>query len=408
MAIAKRGKTYHLRVRLFDGKVNGVKTPAKTKAEAKRIEMALMTACRSGDYRALDPVSREVCVRLFRNQGWEIPPDLADEEPIRDELTVWKACEIFLKYPEIRDCPGRWRHECALIHAIERFGQHRPLRNIWIPQLKRYQVERLNEGAAPDTVNREFSTLSKLFSVMMELQMVDSNPVRLVRRLSTKSSERQVYLSFSDVSRIAGHCPVWFQPVIWSAYYTGMRRGEIFGLTRRQVDIVERMILLDPDDTKEGLWKRVPIHKELVPILRQTLQVASLETGRLFLVQDRKGIRPPSLEGFKNPWPRACEALELERPWPRFHDLRHTWKTNARRSGMDPEIREAIMGHATRQRSVSERYGHISDQELIQAVDSLTFDHGDTQILVVGGRNAKRVYKACTKRPEKKKGHATP
>ena len=78
MAIAKRGRHQYLRVRLFGGKVQGVKTPAKTKAEAKQIEMAVVTACRSGDYRALDPVSREVCVRLFKNQGWEIPPDLED------------------------------------------------------------------------------------------------------------------------------------------------------------------------------------------------------------------------------------------------------------------------------------------------------------------------------------------
>ena len=79
MAIAKRGKHYYLRVRLFDGKVQGVKTPAKTKAEAKQIEMAVMTAVKSGDYRALDPVSREVCIRLLKNQGLELPPDLVGD-----------------------------------------------------------------------------------------------------------------------------------------------------------------------------------------------------------------------------------------------------------------------------------------------------------------------------------------
>ncbi len=62
------------------------------------------------------------------------------------------------------------------------------------------------------------------------------------------------------------------------------------------------------------------------------------------------------------------------------HGLRHTWKTNARRSGMDPEIREAIMGHVGRARSVRERYGQISDQELLKATNLLTFDHGETEI----------------------------
>jgi hypothetical protein len=53
---------------------------------------------------------------------------------------------------------------------------------------------------------------------------------------------------------------------------------------------------------------------------------------------------------------------------------------NARRSGMDPEIREAILGHKDRVLSVSERYGRISEQELIQAIDILTFNHGETEI----------------------------
>ncbi len=100
----------------------------------------------------------------------------------------------------------------------------------------------------------------------------------------------------------------------------------------------------------------------------------------------RAGSRSPGKDTIKNPWPRACEALEeeklLQKPFPRFHDLRHTWKTNARRSGMDPEIREAILGHSTKQRSVSERYGYIDDGELVGAIDGMTFDHGETKILV--------------------------
>ncbi len=63
-----------------------------------------------------------------------------------------------------------------------------------------------------------------------------------------------------------------------------------------------------------------------------------------------------------------------------FHDLRHTWKTNARRSGIDPEIREAIMGHWFRERSIAERYGRIGDQELVTEIDKMTCDHGPSEI----------------------------
>src|SRR5208283_2394423 len=98
MAVSKRGKTWHFKNRIF-GKQVGVGTKAKFKAEAERIEMAILTACRSGDYRSLDPASREVCIRVFQNQHWQMPTDLGSEELVSEELTLWKAIELCLKYP---------------------------------------------------------------------------------------------------------------------------------------------------------------------------------------------------------------------------------------------------------------------------------------------------------------------
>ncbi len=271
-----------------------------------------------------------------------------------------------------------------MVHLVEKLGKDTPVKSIWVPDLKKYQIERINEGAAPGSVNWELSSLSKLFSVMTELRLVESNPVRLVKKLSGKSGERQVYIGHEDFQSVLDQCPLWFRPIAQTAYYTGMRRGEILGLTRKRVKLFKRIILLGPEDTKERHWKRVPIHLNLVPIIEECMKVTSLETDALFLLLDRKGVRVPSLEGVKNCWPRACEALELEKPWPRFHDLRHTWKTNARRSGMDPEIRESILGHWFREKSVSERYGRMSDDELVRSIDLMTFDHGRTEIFVAG------------------------
>jgi len=49
---------------------------------------------------------------------------------------------------------------------------------------------------------------------------------------------------------------------------------------------------------------------------------------------------------------------------------------------MDFQIAESIMGDWFKGKSVNDRYGRISDQELIQAIDRMTFDHGETEILV--------------------------
>lgn len=389
MAVKKRGKVYYLRIRPFDGKLINLKTMAQSKAEATKIERALLTALGAGDYRGLDPVSRETCVRLFKNQDWEIPPDLSDSEPT-EELTLWKAMQLCMKYPEIKNSQNRQRHEYSFVRLIEKLGKGFPVKKIWIPEIKQYQIERLNEGAAASTINKEKSALSRMFQVLMDLRMMDVNPARLVKNLNEKAGERQVYISSDHFLMIADKLPVWMRPIVQTAYYTGMRRGEILGLSRKHLKLGRRMILLGPDDVKEGQWKRVPIHDDLVPILEEVLKVHSLGADHLFLIEGR----PPCRHSLRKPWVQAMKEIGLD-PAPHFHDLRHAWKTNARRSGMDPEIRESIMGHWYRGRSVNERYGRISDTELLRAIDGMSFDHGETEIQV-NSQKKKKPTEAAT------------
>jgi len=75
---------------------------------------------------------------------------------------------------------------------------------------------------------------------------------------------------------------------------------------------------------------------------------------------------------------------------------------------MESEIREAILGHSSRQRSVRDRYGFLADQELREAIDAMTFDHGDTVILVATGTGKKKRtdgIKTVSNHVPKKKGH---
>ncbi len=386
MAVMKRGDNLYIYFRPFKDKKIGVRLPDGTgKIAGRRIETALLRACRTGTYEDLDPVSKEVCVRMFANQRWQFPEGLAPEGKPQPELTLWKAAEMFLKYADIRNTPGRWRHEIALSNIIAYFGKKCPIKGLWVPELKQYRAERLSQGIKPSTVNREISTLSRLFGVLIELQVMETNPCRLVRRLNERASQRQVYISFQDFQRILDVCPDWYKPIVQVAYFSGMRRGEIVSMKRDRVKLSRRLILLAPDDTKEADWKRVPIRLELVPVLEECLKVTCLKSDHVFLINDEKGIRPASLEACKNPWRRQIAKLGFENKQ-HFHDLRHSWRANARRSCMDPVIAEAILGHWHRERSVNERYGRLSDEELLRAVDSMTFDHGETEIVVSQGK----------------------
>lgn len=389
----KRGE-FHLNFRPFKTKTIGVKLPLDVtgKKEAKRIEQHVLDACRSGDYRALTPMERAVCINMFDNQKWQIPRDLRTDDEPRSELTFWETCALFLRSPAIVNYRYRWRHEIALNNLAEKLGEDTPLRDIDWHRLESYRTARLAEGKVPGTVNREISTFSKLFTTMRKLKQVEGvNPASELepRTLSTEDREREVYLSLPHVERIAAKCPIWFRPIVWTAFYAGMREGEIVGLERHQIDLAERMIYLGAGGTKEGHKKRVPIHRDLAPILEQVLDAPPLlGEDRIFLVRDSDGVRITRKDTVKNPWPRAVEALGIfqDSPGePRFHDLRHTFVINAAESGVPEPIIDMITGHAGRKKSVHELYrGRPTYRFLRDAVDTVTFDHGETRI-VVGG-----------------------
>jgi len=77
---------------------------------------------------------------------------------------------------------------------------------------------------------------------------------------------------------------------------------------------------------------------------------------------------------------------------------------------MDPATRNFICGHSSR-RVVEDLYIHLSDEELLKAVDSMTFDHGWTQLDItapaepIGLENKSGSTMATFSQP-KKKGHA--
>ncbi|MFH1117273.1 MAG: site-specific integrase [Pseudomonadota bacterium] len=379
MSVIKRGKVYHIRFRPFDGTLITVRTPAESKTRAMQIERAILTACHARDYRALNPEERAVCISMFENRRWEIPSDLGDSKPVKEELTLWRAVEIFLNYPGIKESPTKERYIYALRHVIGWIGKDKPIKSLWVPEIRLYQSNRLTEGASPSTINKECGTLSRLFGVLVELQFLDANPVRLVKKLSEKSGQRQVYLSFQDVHRIIDGTSDWFKRFVLTAYYTGARRGELMSLTRKQVDLAGRIMRFGPQDTKERNWKRVPIHRDLIPVLEECSKVRSFETDKFFLMQDANGTRPVHKEAIKSQWRRRVDKLGFD-PAPHLHDLRHTWRTNARRSGVNEQIAESIMGHWFKGKSVNDRYGYISDQELVQTIDRMTFDNGETVI----------------------------
>jgi integrase len=62
--------------------------------------------------------------------------------------------------------------------------------------------------------------------------------------------------------------PGYLMPVLLCAYHTGMRLGEILGLTWDRVDLKAGFIRLKEAATKTGDARSIPIGRELGEVLR--------------------------------------------------------------------------------------------------------------------------------------------
>ncbi len=272
------------------------------------------------------------------------------------------------------------------------------MKDLWTDDIRRYYAHRIAGGASPNTIGHEVSTLSAIFAVLIDCKQktgITANPCDHVRgnnslSLNFASRERSAYWSRDLINAITTVwstttrrplCPEWLSPILWTAYYAGMRLNEVLGLQRHEIHLDKRMMFLTTldQDLKEGKPKRVPIHRELEPVLQKALKIRAFGIDTVFLISDHHGTRAVKKDTVELAMRRIVKVLNPE-PRFSFHDTRHTFKANCRRSGIPEAISERIVGHSDKSLAISERYGEISDQEFVEAIDRLTVNNGISMI----------------------------
>ncbi len=390
MGVMKIGDRHYVSFKWQGHRIRTV-TPARNETEAKKIERAVKTAFKIGSFGHLDPDSLEVVMRTYQNKGWVLPPELARPEP-EEELTLIRAIKEYLQ----ADTKHRAeRNIYAIDRLVEHFGEHFPLAEIKIPQIKGYRKAR-GDKVEHGTINREVGVLSGIFRVQIEKQVLDFNPCMMVQGLP--ENQRDSYLSWEDFNRLLEHS-WWVHDLLFMLYYTGMRFGEVVNLRWEMYKPERRMLILPAEATKEGKSlkkvrlraKRVPLRKEAYDLLESPRKGDGEKVihamGLIFTYSGRyqghcgthQG-KPITRSMIRKAWDGALRKSGIEGL--QVRDLRHTWKTNAQRSGMDSTLRNLVVGHSSN-RSVEDRYIRVSDEELLRAVDAMRFDNGWTELDLV-------------------------
>jgi len=261
-----------------------------------------------------------------------------------------------------------------------------------------------------ETVNHLRSFARRALNWAKAEGQIPRNPVDDVKRLPVPKRLPQ-FLRFHEVRPVLQALSPIFQGIIAVAVYSGLRKGEILGLRKVDVDLKARLIYVgrsyDKDTTKNGKAEAVPIATELVPylegaiarscsnllfpradgtmmsrwtpladVLRSALARAGIVTSFRHVCR-RKGCG--HVEQAADARPRRCPSCNMKL-WPRaqvreirFHDLRHTTASLLMMSGANPAAVQRILRHSD-PRITTEVYGHLSPEYLRREIDLLTFN----------------------------------
>jgi integrase len=273
--------------------------------------------------------------------------------------------------------------------------------------VKRYVDQRQRQGASNASINREMAALKRMFN-LGKGDKVAQIPVFPHLR---ENNIRTGFVDDHDYDKLAAACTkqgLWMRGLFETAYRLGWRKEELLNLRVGQVDLLNRVVRLEPGQTKNGRGRTAPIDNTLYVWLQQC--VIGKDSDRYVFSRDSLGVRP--ICDCRDAWYEVCceggvgrmlcrvcstpivsgncstcqqERTSKEQVYEGLilHDLRRTAIRNMVRAGIPEKISMTISGHETR--SIFDRYdiGSASDLEIArQRMNSRTVPitvHSDTE-----------------------------
>ena len=258
----------------------------------------------------------------------------------------------------------------SLGRFVRAFGTELPLADVTAKRISAYKAERAvtvlarrprrAQYLAPATVNRELAALRHLLALAArEWEVLERIPsVRLLK----EPEGRLRYLTAAEIEQLLTACDgsqnTHLRSIVTLAVHTGMRKGELLGLTWDRIDFARGVMKLEK--TKTGRRREVPMNRAAYDAL--SALPGPKDAGRLF--RKTSGAAWGSI---RTAFERACRAAGLENF--RFHDLRHTAASQLLMRGATlPEVRD-VLGHSDLKMTL--RYAHLSPAHLRSAVARL-------------------------------------
>jgi len=337
-----------------------------------------------------------------------------EELPSESKTKLTELCEWWLKN---RCNPRREHLERA---RLKRYVLNGPLGKLQVRQVTPEVVEDTlrqmeRDELSPSTINGLRSLLRTIYTTARKApepyRFRGMNPILDVQSWAVPKKVQET-LRAEEVNVLLPYVPDYWLGVFVTALYTGMRKGEIFGLRKRDVDLNANLIVVsrsyDQETTKGKHADAIPIAPPLKPfleaamaaspselvfpdpegkmrlkeadpekVLRRAMGRAGLVEGYEFVCRRCKARRQePHTWRFPDCEERFCPTCEM-RLWPKaiprqmkFHSLRHTVATLLLRAKVPMQHVQRILRHTDIKLTV-DTYGHLVVEDLHDSVGTL-------------------------------------
>jgi len=281
-----------------------------------------------------------------------------------EDRTFKEMMEKYMTEYSIPQKASAERDQSSLTHLSPFFG-HLTLLEITPKLVSQYKASRRSEKASPCTINRELALAKHAFShAIKEWEWLNENPVKSVS-MEKEPASRDRWLTYLEEEKLLGLSPEWLKEILVFALETGCRRGEIFSLQWRDVNLFQKVITIF--GKKTGERRGIPLTERAFELLqakgKTSIQARSIN-GLVFTHPTGQKV---NINTFRGAFARAIEKAGIEDF--RFHDLRHTFASRLAQAGIDPYTSQRLMGH--KNFATTQRYAHHYSESLRNGIEAL-------------------------------------
>jgi integrase len=329
----------------------------KSKAEADRAVALAVSAQTRGAW--VDPALATITLATYAQRWFEERPQLRP-----------RTVELYEGLLRLHILPSLGRIELGRINTS--------LVRRWHAQLL------AGEKPGASTVAKAYRLLHAILDTAIADGLIATNPCAIKGAGVERAKERPV-ITVAQVWALAEAIEPRFKLMVLLAGFMGLRKGELFGLTRERVDLMHRTIsiveqrqqlrdgtvLTGPPKTEAGV-RTLAIPESLLAEVESHLERFVPTASESLLFYGEKG-GPLRVHVFQAKWDAARSSVDLEHL--HFHDLRHVANTLTAASGASTKELMYRMGHASPAAAL--RYQHATrdrDAAIAAALSDLVAD----------------------------------